>query len=299
MNTNSILMDDEADARSSAGRWKQTFHRFNRSWVSLTGLCVIVLLIVAAAAGPSLVPYPDDVLGAVHTGLRFQPPSWQHWFGTNEFGQDVFSLVLAGARVSLVAGFAVVALGAFVGILVGGIAGFVGGWVDEVLMRLVDLILTLPGLILAMAIAAALGTGLFNTILAIALSWWPGYARLVRGEVIAKKEELFVQAARALGASPAGILSRHVLPNVVSPVLIKVSLDMGFAILSVASLSFLGIGVRPPTPEWGALLATARNNLPDFWWTALFPGLCIFFSVLGFNLLGDGLRDVLDPKSRR
>jgi peptide/nickel transport system permease protein len=299
MTLNTATLDDSARSARSAGRWQQAFHRFNRSWVSIAGLLIIAVLCVAAVAGPALVPYPADVAGAVHTELRFQAPSWQHWFGTNEFGQDVFSLVLAGARVSLVAGFAVVAIGAAVGILVGGVAGFVGGWVEEVLMRIVDLILTLPGLILAMAIAAALGAGLFNTILAIALSWWPGYARLVRGEVIAKKEELFVQAAEALGASRTAILWRHVLPNVMSPVLIKLSLDMGFAILSVASLSFLGIGVKPPTPEWGSLLATARNNLPDFWWTALFPGLCIFFAVFGFNLLGDGLRDVLDPKARR
>ncbi|ARP82884.1 D-ala-D-ala transporter subunit [Bordetella genomosp. 8] len=299
MNTQTMATGDAGVARPSAGRWRQAFYRFNRSWVSWAGLVIIGLLCLAAIAGPALAPYPQDVQGAVHTALRFQAPSWQHWFGTNEFGQDVFSLVLAGARISLVAGFLVVCLGALVGIVVGGIAGFAGGWIDEILMRLVDLVLTLPGLILAMAIAAALGAGLGNTIFAIALSWWPGYARLVRGEVIARKEEMFVQAARALGASPARILWRHVLPNVMSPVLIKLSLDMGFAILSVASLSFLGIGVKPPTPEWGSLLATARNNLPDFWWTALFPGLCIFFAVLGFNLLGDGLRDVLDPKSRR
>jgi peptide/nickel transport system permease protein len=150
-----------------------------------------------------------------------------------------------------------------------------------------------------MAVAAALGPGIFNMIIAIALSWWPGYARLVRGEVIAKKEELFVTAALALGAGWLRILRRHILPNVMTPVIVKMSLDMGFAILTVASLGFIGIGVKPPTPEWGSLLSVARNYMPDYWWTAIFPGLAIFVAVFGFNLLGDGLRDVFDPKARR
>ena len=190
-------------------------------------------------------------------------------------------------------------VGSIIGALVGGIAGFAGGWLDEALMRFTDLMLTIPSLILAMAIAAALGPGLANMVVAIALSWWPGYARLVRGEVIARKEETYVLAARALGASPARLLLRHVLPNILSPVIVKMSLDMGFAILTVASLGFVGIGVKPPTPEWGSLLSLARGYLPDYWWTAIFPGLAIFLAVFGFNLLGDGLRDVLDPRARR
>jgi peptide/nickel transport system permease protein len=220
-------------------------------------------------------------------------------FGTNELGQDMLSLVIAGTRVSLFAGLAVVVLGALVGTIVGAVAGYFGGWTDDILMRLADLKLTIPGLILAMAVAAALGPGLFNMIIAVALSWWPGYARLVRGEVMAKKEEMFVTAALALGAGTVRILRRHILPNVMTPVIIKMSLDMGFAILTVASLGFIGIGVKPPTPEWGSLLSVARNYMPDYWWTAIFPGLAIFVAVFGFNLLGDGLRDVFDPKARR
>jgi peptide/nickel transport system permease protein len=207
--------------------------------------------------------------------------------------------VIAGTRVSLFAALAVVVLGALVGTIVGAVAGYFGGWTDDILMRFADLKLTIPGLILAMAVAAALGPGIFNMIIAIALSWWPGYARLVRGEVIAKKEELFVTAALALGAGTARILRRHILPNVMTPVIVKMSLDMGFAILTVASLGFIGIGVKPPTPEWGSLLSVARNYMPDYWWTAIFPGLAIFVAVFGFNLLGDGLRDVFDPKARR
>jgi peptide/nickel transport system permease protein len=207
--------------------------------------------------------------------------------------------VLGGARVSVLAGLAVVLLGAAVGTVVGAVAGYAGGWTDELLMRLSDLKLTIPGLFLAMAVAAALGPGIVNMVIAIALSWWPGYARLVRGEVMAKKEELFVTAARAVGAGPGRIVFRHILPNVMTPVIVKMSLDMGFAILTVASLGFIGIGVKPPMPEWGLLLSVARSYMPDFWWTAIFPGLAIFLAVFGFNLLGDGLRDVFDPRSKR
>jgi peptide/nickel transport system permease protein len=294
-------ISERTAGRSSARwqSWRRGFYRFRQSWLSIAGLVIVLALFAVAIAAPVIVPYPDQVSGAIDTGGRFQPPSLAHLFGTNELGQDVFTLTLTGARISLVAGVAVVLLGAAVGTLAGAVAGYVGGWVDEIIMRLSDLKLTLPGLILAMAVAAALGAGLANTIIAIALTWWPGYARLVRGEVIAKKEEMFVQAARALGAGTGRILRRHVIPNIISPIIVKMSLDMGFAILTVASLGFIGIGVKPPTPEWGSLLSTARGYMPDFWWMAIFPGLAIFLAVFGFNLLGDGLRDVLDPKARR
>ena len=265
----------------------------------VTGLVIVALLFLLAAFGPLLAPYPEHIAGGVSTGARFGPPSAQHWFGTNELGQDVLSLVLGGARVSVLAGLAVVVLGAVAGTVVGAIAGYAGGWTDELLMRLTDLKLTIPGLILAMAVAAALGPGIVNMVFAIALSWWPGYARLVRGEVMARKLDLYVTAARAVGAGPGRIVFRHILPNVMTPVIVKMSLDMGFAILTVASLGFIGIGVKPPTPEWGSLLSVARGYMPDFWWTAIFPGLAILLAVFGFNVLGDGLRDVFDPRSRR
>jgi peptide/nickel transport system permease protein len=278
---------------------RRGIYRFRQSGLSVIGAGIVAFLLLLVILGPSIVPYPSHVEGAVATASRFQPPSAAHWFGTNELGQDMFSLTVAAARVSLLAGLAVVVIGTLVGLLVGAIAGFAGGWIDEALMRVTDLMLTIPSLILAMAIAAALGPGLVNMVIAISLSWWPGYARLVRGEVLARKEEVYVLAARALGASPSRVLLRHVLPNILSPVIVKMSLDMGFAILTVAALGFIGIGVRPPTPEWGMQLAVARSYMPDFWWTAIFPGLAIFLAVYGFNLLGDGLRDVLDPKARR
>lgn len=279
--------------------WRRGLYRFRRSWLSVVGLVTVVFLLLVAVAGPALVPHPEHVAGGIDTAMRFKAPSARAWFGTNELGQDVLSLTVAGARVSLLAGLGVVVLGALIGTLVGAVAGYRGGWVDEALMRFTDLMLTLPSLILAMAIAAALGPGIGNMVFAIAMSWWPGFARLVRGEVMAKKEEVYVQAARALGAGPARILGRHVLPNVVSPIIVKMSLDMGFAILTVASLGFVGIGVKAPTPEWGQLLSLSRGYLPDYWWTAIFPGAAIFLAVFGFNLLGDGLRDVLDPKATR
>ena len=279
--------------------FRRGWFRFRQSGLSMLGAALVLAVLVLAVIGPWIAPYPEHVAGGVDTANRFVPPSWAHPFGTNELGQDVFSLVLAGTRISVLAGLGVVLLGTVVGTLAGALAGFFGGWADEVLMRLADLKLTVPGLILAMAVAAALGPGLMNMVIAIALSWWPGYARLVRGEVIARKEEVYVVAAQAIGASPARVLFRHVLPNIVSPIVVKMSLDMGFAILTVASLGFIGIGVRPPTPEWGTLLSVSRSYMPDFWWTAVFPGLAMFVAIFGFNLLGDGLRDVLDPRARR
>ncbi|MDN5785835.1 ABC transporter permease [Pseudorhodobacter sp.] len=278
---------------------RRAFFRFRQSKLSLLGGVLVALVLFFTAFGTVLAPYPEHIAGGVDTANRFIAPTWAHPFGTNELGQDVLSLVMAGTTVSVLAGFGVVMIGSIIGTIVGAVAGFAGGWVDEVLMRLTDLTLTIPGLILAMAIAAALGPGFGNMVIAISLSWWPGYARLVRGEVLAAREEVYVTAARAIGATPQRILFRHILPNTVSPIIVKMSLDMGFAILTVAGLGFIGIGVRPPTPEWGTLLSISRSYMPDYWWTAMAPGMAMFVAVFGFNLLGDGLRDVLDPKARR
>lgn len=295
-----VIAAAQGVARSSRREaWHRGMYRFRASKLSVVGLVIVVALLVMAAAGPLFVPYPEHVTGSVDLAAKFRPPSREHWFGTNEVGQDVFSLTVAGARISLFVGLLVVVLGTLIGTVLGAIAGYLGGWVDDIIMRITDLFLTLPGLILAMAIAAALGPGIVNAMLAISLAWWPGYCRLVRGEVVVRKGEMYVTAARAVGASSMRIVFRHILPNIVSPLTVKMSLDMGFAILTAASLGFVGIGVKPPTPEWGALLSTARSYMPDFWWTAIFPGSAIFLAVFGFNLLGDGLRDVLDPRARR
>lgn len=279
--------------------WLRALFRFRQSRLSVIGASMVGVVLFFTLFGRLLAPYPEHVAGGVDTANRFVHPSLAHPFGTNELGQDVLSLVMAGTPVSVAAGFTVVLIGTLIGTVVGALAGFNGGWIDDMLMRLSDLMLTIPSLILAMAVAAALGPGFVNMIIAISLAWWPGYARLVRGEVLQAREEAYVASARAIGASPARVLFRHILPNIVSPVIVKMSLDMGFAILTVAALGFIGIGVRPPTPEWGTLLSIARSYMPDFWWTAMFPGLAMFLAVFGFNLLGDGLRDILDPRARR
>ncbi|MDG2268888.1 MAG: ABC transporter permease [Alphaproteobacteria bacterium] len=289
----------EVDDAPRSDKLRRALFRFRQSKLSILGAILVGLVLFFTVFGTVLAPYPEHVAGGLNTAARFLPPSWDHPFGTNELGQDVLSLVMAGTTVSVLAGFGVVLIGTVIGTTVGAIAGFAGGWTDEILMRLTDLTLTIPGLILAMAIAAALGAGFGNMVIAISLSWWPGYARLVRGEVLSAREEVYVTAARAIGAKPSRVLFRHILPNTVSPIIVKMSLDMGFAILTVAALGFIGIGVRPPTPEWGTLLSISRAYMPDYWWTAMAPGMAMFLAVFGFNLLGDGLRDVLDPKARR
>lgn len=277
----------------------RAFYRFRQNPLSVVGLVLVALMMFLAIFGPLVAPFPEHLAGEVSVLDRFEPPSAVFWFGTNEVGQDILSMVMAGAQVSLLSAMGVIVIATLIGTLIGLVAGYFGGWVDEVLMRFTDLILTLPALILAMAIAAGLGPSVLNMVIALALAWWPGFARLVRGEVIGLKEEQFVAAARAQGAGAGRIIFRHILPNITSPIIVKMSLDVGFAILAVASLGFIGIGVRPPTPEWGVMLSVSRSNLPHFWWTAIFPGLAIFIAVLAFNLFGEGLRQALDPKARR
>lgn len=267
--------------------------------LSAAAMAVVVCLALLAAFGPALAPYPDHITGALNTADRFLPPSATHLFGTNELGQDMFSLVLGGARTSLVIAVCIIFASALIGTVIGSLAGFFGRWIDEVLMRFTDLMLTIPSLILAMAVAAALGPGLLNVVLAITLATWPGYARLVRGQVQAARRDVYVEAAEVMGASWARILFRHILPNVAPTIIVKMSLEMSFAIITVASLGFIGIGVSPPNPEWGSMLSNARGYMPAYWWIAVFPGLAIMVAVFAFNLVGDGLRDALDPRSDR
>jgi len=229
---------------------------------------------------------------------RLQPPDRVHLFGTDEVGRDIFSRVLYGARISLPVALMVVTLSGAFGTLLGAVAGFLGGWTDEVIMRVADATLAFPALILAMAITTALGPGLFNAALAITLVLWPEYARLMRGEVLRVREMEYVTAARALGASRLRILGRHILPNSIPLMLVKASLDAGNAILLASALSFVGLGAAPPSPEWGAMVSMGRQKFFE-WWIAAAPGMAIFTAVMGFNFLGDGLRDLLDPRLSR
>ena len=285
--------------RLRLGRWRELAARFARNRLSVVGLAAILVIGAVAVAGPALAPFPEDAKGAIDMARRLQPPSRTHLFGTDEMGQDVFSRVVIGSRISLGVGLVVLTMAVGIGVTLGAIAGFVAGAVGETIMRVTDIFLTIPSLILALAISAALGPSIGNVILALSLVWWPAYCRLVQGEVLSRKRETYVAAATGVGAGWPRVLFRHVLPNCLSPVLVKASLDMGFIILTAAGLGFIGIGARPPTPEWGSMISTGRTFMPAWWWYPVFPGLAIFVTVLGFNLLGDGLRDLFDPRARR
>lgn len=271
---------------------------FARNGSAMIGLALVLLFLLTAAIGPWIVPFPEDATGSVNMDQKLQAPDAVHWFGTDEVGNDVFTRVIVGARVTLQIACIVTGVAMLIGIPLGMIAGYMGGWVQEVIMRITDVFLSVPGLILAIAIVGALGPGIVNAMLALSLVWWPGYVRLVQAKTLSLKNEIYVEAARSMGASSLRIVFVHILPNCTSPIIVKASMDMGMSILGAASLGFLGLGAQPPFPEWGAMISVARNYLPDWWWYSFYPGLAIFITVLGFNLLGDGLRDILDPKHR-
>lgn len=281
----------------------RTWRALRHNPLSMVGIGLITFFLLLAAVGPSIAsdPIKQDLK------VQLQPPTWNHLCGTDSLGRDVYSRVIVGARYSVPGGFVIVLVAVVVGVLVGSVAGSVGGWTDEILMRVTDLFLAFPALVLAMAIVGALATidrgighsdqSLFHVLAAMAITWWPAYARLVRAEVMRVRQSLFVESARALGVSPAVILWRHILPNCMAPVLVQATLDLGSVILTAAGLSFIGFGAQPPTPEWGAMIFEGQQYLASSWWVVAFPGLAIFLCVMGFNLVGDGLRDALDPRS--
>jgi peptide/nickel transport system permease protein len=291
------------------GQWKEeheslfrdirlSLYLFSRSPLSVIGMILVGIFFLIALIGPLIVPFPEDAIGAVHMSQKLVVPDSRFWFGTDEMGRDIFTRVILGTRISLRIGLIIVCVAMGIGVPLGITAGFVGGWINEVIMRITDIFLSIPGLVLALAIIGALGPGITNSMIALSLVWWPGYVRLVQGKTLSLKEEAFIEAAHSVGAGKARIIFLHILPNCTSPIIVKASMDMGMAILSAAGLGFVGVGAQPPAPEWGAMISTARNYLPTWWWYAVFPGLAIFITVLGFNLLGDGLRDILDPQSR-
>ena len=257
------------------------------------GAAIVLLAVVAALTAPWVVPYDPS---GQQLSLRLERPSVHHPFGLDELGRDIFSRVLAGARISLLVGITVVGISTIVGVLLGAIAGYFGGWIDDVISRGIDVLLAFPGILLAIALVAVLGPSLTNVVLALSVIGWVGYARLVRGQVLRAREFEFVQAARALGASTARILVRHVIPTTLPAVMVQATLGMAGAILAEAALSFLGLGVQPPAPSWGTMLNGGRLHLLDAPHLTIFPGAAIALLVLGFNFLGDGLRDALDPK---
>lgn len=264
-----------------------------RYGLAALGFALVLGWVLIAIAAPYIAPSPPDL---VDIESRLQGPSAEHWFGTDALGRDVLSRVIWGSRISLLAGIVVVVAAGIIGTLVGGLSSYLGGKSEEAMMRLTDVVMCFPPMILALAIAAALGIGVGNTILAMLLVWWPKFARLARSVVIVQRNQEYVEAARVLGYGHLRIFFRHVLPNSVGALVVLLTLDVGTAIITFAGLSFLGLGVIPPTAEWGAMISEGRE-LVEQWWVATFPGLAILSIVIGFNFFGDGIRDWLDPRS--
>ncbi len=289
---------DQMGTAKQESQLRRNLRRFlvdNR--LNLVGVIIVGLFLFLAVFGELLAPH--DPYAADITNSKLLGPSLSHPMGTDELGRDVLSRIMTGTRVSVQVALFVLGFAVLFGTIVGLIAGYWGGWVDEVLMRLTDMFLAFPALILAVAIAASLGRNLRNTMIALATVFWPWYARLVRAQVLSIKEREFVQAAHSIGMSRSRIMLRHILPNAASVIIIQLTLDVGFAILSTSSLSFIGLGAQPPSPEWGTMMSTARNYFRDAWWYMAFPGIALTLTVLAFNLLGDGLQDALDPRSGR
>ena len=278
--------------------FKESMYLLARNKLSLLAFAIIILLVLSAIFAPVIVPYPEDVYSA-HIEQKLEAPSSEHIMGTDELGRDVFSRLVYGARVSISTALIAVGVALVIGIPLGAIAGTFGGWVDNVIMRITDVFLSFPPLLLAIALVTLLGPGLTNAIIAIVVSWWPWYTRLVRGPAISIKERKFVQAAETIGTSRAKIIFSHIVPNCISPVIVQASMDIGGVIMTVASLSFLGLGAQQPQPEWGLMISVGRASFPDKWWCCIFPGIAIFLTVLSFNLLGDAIREILDPKTRK
>ncbi|MEM1222865.1 MAG: ABC transporter permease [Verrucomicrobiota bacterium] len=263
---------------------------YNRLFV--VGLLITAVFLLLALAAPILTP--QDPL-EIDFDTKLEAPGIEHWFGTDVLGRDIFSRVIYATRTSLLTGIMVVTMALMIGLPIGLIAGYYGGRIDNFLMRIADVFLAFPPLLLPIAITAALGPGLYNALMALAISWFPWYARILRASVISVKEELYVKSSQAMGMNPLRIMLRHALPNSTTPVIVQASMDFGYTILAAASLSFIGMGARPPTLEWGLMISNSRAIFLEYWWTAFFPGAAIFLLVLGVNLLGDGIRDILDP----
>ena len=279
--------------------FRESLYLLARNKLSLAALIILIVLILSAIFANMIIPHPEDIADAAHTAEKLLPPSAEHLMGTDELGRDIFSRVIYGTRISMSAALGAVAVSLLIGIPLGAVAGSFGGWVDNVIMRITDVFLSFPPLLLAIAMVTIMGNGLNNAILAIALSWWPWYTRLIRSSVISIKERKFIQAAETIGTSRTKIIFRHIIPNCISPVIVQASMDIGGVILTVASLSFLGLGAQLPSPEWGLMISMGRRFFPDSWWYCIFPGIAIFITVLCFNLLGDALREILDPKTRK
>ncbi len=290
------LLTDRPQSRMQArlGRAYVTWRRFTANKLAVIGMLIILALIFVAVFAPLLAPYSPYIGDLAKS--RLLPPDAEHWLGTDDQGRDILSRLIYGSRLTLQVVVLVAVIAAPIGLLVGTVAGYAGGWVDAVLMRITDIFLAFPKLVLALAFVAALGPGIGNAIIAIAITSWPPYARIARAETLTVRNSDYIAAVRLMGASPWRIVLRHIMPLCISSLVVRVTLDMAGIILTAAGLGFLGLGAQPPLPEWGAMIASGRRFILDQWWVAAMPGVAILIVSLGFNLLGDGLRDALDPR---
>jgi peptide/nickel transport system permease protein len=275
------------------GQFREISRRFAKNKAALFGLVFSVLLVVCAIMPATIAPYGYD---DQRLQERFKAPSGAHLFGTDEYGRDIFSRVVYGCRISLSLGLVSVTISCALGIVLGCLAGYYGKVADNVIMRIIDIMLSIPNILLAISIVAALGTGFFNLMLAIAIGAIPGYARIVRASILSVKEQEFIEAAHSIGASDWRIITTHIIPNCMAPIIVQATISIANAVLSAAGLSFIGLGIMPPTPEWGSMLSSGRAYIRDYWFVVTFPGLAIMLTVFAINLLGDGLRDALDPR---
>ena len=310
MLTNKVAVDETpvsvnenvyATPRKKRSQMWDVWKRFRRSRTAMLGLFIIITLVTLALSANILAPADAINPGydIQNLGNTFAPPSWENLFGTDNFGRDIFSRIAHGARISLYIGFVVVSISMVVGVTMGAISGYYGGIIDNVIMRIIDILLAIPFLLLAVAIAAALGPSLINVMIAVAIAAIPGYARIVRASVLSIREQEFIEAARSVGANNFRIVTKHILPNCMAPIIVQATMGMASAILSAAALSFIGLGIQPPTPEWGAMLAESRRFIRDHWHMVMFPGVAIATVIFGLNMIGDGLRDAFDPRLKK
>lgn len=279
--------------KKKRGPWHEVWRRLKKNKAAMVGLGIILVLIFCALFAEFIAPYGYDDQDLTS---RFKPPSKENLLGTDNFGRDILSRIIYGSRISLQVGFIAVGIAAIVGGTLGAIAGYYGGRLDNLIMRFIDILLAIPGILLAISIVASLGPGLRNVMIAVGIGAIPRYARIVRASVLSLRDQEFIEAAKAVGANDFRIITKHIIPNSMAPIIVQATLGVASAILSAAGLSFIGLGIQPPDPEWGAMLSSGRQYLRDYWHIATFPGIAIMITIFGLNLLGDGLRDALDPR---
>lgn len=291
-------MSNTNTSNKKRSQWVEVWRRLKRNKMAILGLIILIVLVLLAIFADVIANY-DNVVIKQNLAHRLQGPSAAHWLGTDEFGRDIFARLVHGTRVSLQVGIVAVGISIVIGGILGAVAGYYGGKLDNTIMRIMDIFLAVPSILLAIAIVSALGPSIINLMLAISISSVPSYARIVRASVLSIRDQEFIEAAKAIGASNTRIIFRHIIPNSLAPVIVQATLGVASAILSTAGLSFIGLGIQPPAPEWGSMLSGGRQYLRYAWWVTTFPGVAIMITILSLNLLGDGLRDALDPRLKQ